>query len=855
MSEKILFDNILGRLREKKESDDSIRFDEPQNLTDEQRITALANVSNQTANTNTGRMGYKVLMPGVPFASQVTEPNTIYEIRDVFDLGGTEENPVTVNIPAGVVLKNNGGLLKNCTVELAPTGTSVESSTPIFGEGVTITGKPLQDASPEWFTGSDADKIERAVYAFNSIKLAPRDYHIYRPIILSTSFRIEGSAIPDFFGRYSSINNNSYSASRIIGYGDIPCIIRVCQRDAKYVSAVIRGVDFRNATSRTINAINWATPGGPSRPVEISNCNFRGVKYGLYIYTQLRMSSVTFKGDSDYEFRYSTGSYGDDFAVSAAYSESNNKKYIDLTITPKETFIDTNSEIASMQSLFDNTAIEGLQNKTLGDLVTIVDIFGCMKENVEQTIASSSTTNIDCLSINSCNFSSNKWGLYIDGTHSVMNGTFENNNAENNLQGAIYSSSKAIFASFIVRNNLIEGQPQPLELRGEQSLIEVSSNYLESSVSQTIIVADSTSNGCGKIVIKDNLTSTGASNVFWNISFGTTNYDKKLFFSNVGRPQASTVFLQRAFIKDAFLGKKLFYTCMFDRNFPFSKLDYNEGDVYYNVGPVTQSHNFILDKDLPIAFKSIGTSYDTYLSSVNRSITAGIWRLCLWVYNVSSSSAIRLRSYLSGRYETLISGSTIQTTDRVSLLCCDFEVSEDFNKRIEFAAKAGASDALFISPVFLYKISTIENDGVFKTNDSDLKIIPFSETSFYLPANKDTLSNIAEGFVFYDSNLAKNIMWDGTNWVNIDKSPLITNTITNALTNISSNNAATSIDANKTYIATLTADTGYELGTVSVTMGGTDITAQVFEESTGVIYIASVTGNIVITATSNATAE
>lgn len=85
-------------------------------ITDQQRNTALANVSNQTANSTTGKMGYKVLDPSKTFASQVTAENTIYEIRDVFDLGGTQETPVSVTLPANSILKFNGGAIKNCTI-------------------------------------------------------------------------------------------------------------------------------------------------------------------------------------------------------------------------------------------------------------------------------------------------------------------------------------------------------------------------------------------------------------------------------------------------------------------------------------------------------------------------------------------------------------------------------------------------------------------------------------------------------------------------------------------------------------------------------------------------------------------
>ena len=71
-------------------------------------------------------------------------------------------------------------------------------------------------------------------------------------------------------------------------------------------------------------------------------------------------------------------------------------------------------------------------------------------------------------------------------------------------------------------------------------------------------------------------------------------------------------------------------------------------------------------------------------------------------------------------------------------------------------------------------------------------------------------------------------------------------TITNTLTHVTNSNAATSIENETAYSATLSADTGYTLDTVTVTMGGTDITSTAYSD--GGISIASVTGDIVITA-------
>ena len=74
-----------------------------------------------------------------------------------------------------------------------------------------------------------------------------------------------------------------------------------------------------------------------------------------------------------------------------------------------------------------------------------------------------------------------------------------------------------------------------------------------------------------------------------------------------------------------------------------------------------------------------------------------------------------------------------------------------------------------------------------------------------------------------------------------------TYTITNTLTNATNSNSAASVEEGASYSATITANDGYELSEVIVTMGGTDISASAV--SGGEITIESVTGNIVITAT------
>lgn len=68
-------------------------------------------------------------------------------------------------------------------------------------------------------------------------------------------------------------------------------------------------------------------------------------------------------------------------------------------------------------------------------------------------------------------------------------------------------------------------------------------------------------------------------------------------------------------------------------------------------------------------------------------------------------------------------------------------------------------------------------------------------------------------------------------------------TVTSNLTNCTNSNSTKSIAEGSSYSATITANSGYELKSVTATMGGSAVTV-----TNGVINITNVTGNIVITA-------
>lgn len=72
--------------------------------------------------------------------------------------------------------------------------------------------------------------------------------------------------------------------------------------------------------------------------------------------------------------------------------------------------------------------------------------------------------------------------------------------------------------------------------------------------------------------------------------------------------------------------------------------------------------------------------------------------------------------------------------------------------------------------------------------------------------------------------------------------------ITNTLTNVTTSNDAVAAEDGTAYSATITAADGYTMSSVTVKMGGTEITSTAYNSDTGVVSIAAVTGDVVITA-------
>ena len=113
-----------------------------------------------------------------------------------------------------------------------------------------------------------------------------------------------------------------------------------------------------------------------------------------------------------------------------------------------------------------------------------------------------------------------------------------------------------------------------------------------------------------------------------------------------------------------------------------------------------------------------------------------------------------------------------------------------------------------------------------------------AEDGYTLDSVTCTMGGVEQAVVDGKINIAK-----VTDPVIITAIASIHHSVTNNLTNCINSNEATYAIEGKPYTATITANDGYTLDSVTCTMGGVDQTV-----AGGVINISSVTGDIVITA-------
>ena len=148
----------------------------------------------------------------------------------------------------------------------------------------------------------------------------------------------------------------------------------------------------------------------------------------------------------------------------------------------------------------------------------------------------------------------------------------------------------------------------------------------------------------------------------------------------------------------------------------------------------------------------------------------------------------------------------------------------------------------------------ISYGGAVSTDDNSatqgLAIVQITKNTFDSLTSKDagTIYLVSGYGVFVGATcIVSSDMQDGSTE---DPDPEVTlYTVTNQLSNATTNNTLPNIPEGSMYTATISPQRGYHIGSIAVTMGGVNVTSAVWDSSTGIITIPQVTGNIVIVAT------
>ena len=133
-------------------------------------------------------------------------------------------------------------------------------------------------------------------------------------------------------------------------------------------------------------------------------------------------------------------------------------------------------------------------------------------------------------------------------------------------------------------------------------------------------------------------------------------------------------------------------------------------------------------------------------------------------------------------------------------------------------------------------------------------VVTMNGISFGDPAPHDKMAGTGKDTAFNVNviNPSEQVLYSFCYGAGIDRTigyaATVYYSITNTLTNVATSNDAVAAEDGTAYSATITAADGYTMSSVTVAMGGTDITSTAYNSDTGVVSIAAVTGDVVITA-------
>lgn len=227
---------------------------------------------------------------------------------------------------------------------------------------------------------------------------------------------------------------------------------------------------------------------------------------------------------------------------------------------------------------------------------------------------------------------------------------------------------------------------------------------------------------------------------------------------------------------------------------------------------------------LDAAFKGLGYCSDDGLTNNNSAETENI---VAW----GGDTVLTVQTSKEDTFNyTLIESLN---TDVLKATYGDANVSGDINTGIKIVANSAEQELCSMV------IDMILRGGVLKRI-----VIPRAKVT-----NVDEISYVDNEAIGYNTTLScfpDDTADEATHYEYIQKPGAVTYSVTQNLTNVTSDFSGESVADGAALTINLTAETGYEIDTVTVLMGGEDITATAY--SAGVVIIDSVTEDVVITA-------
>ena len=234
----------------------------------------IDNVEERTATNNS--MGYKILKKNKSFIEQVTEENTIYEIRYNFTL--TED----ITIPANCVLWFNGGSISGAyTITGNNTGISA-GLVKIFNTDVTLAGTwNVTEAYPEWFGAKgdevtdDSSFVQKTVNTFSNVNLSRKTYKFNSGITISSTVNIYNGAVTANSIRYIfSVSADNCTIENIAINGNQTCAVGIYI--VRHNNVSVKGCSVQNLKSSQYQVVGVHCHLTDS--TTITNCTFNNIE-------------------------------------------------------------------------------------------------------------------------------------------------------------------------------------------------------------------------------------------------------------------------------------------------------------------------------------------------------------------------------------------------------------------------------------------------------------------------------------------------------------------------------------------------------------------------------------------------